>query len=266
MICRLVAVICGLSAVVLISAQTTKPAIDPKRLAETGSPNLAMETPRNETEWDKGNLIVIHNEDGVSEITCRYEINDAKNIRITENGHLGPAPRSGQIMLIDGRWILTKDIAVMQGYEVDELDHPLLDLKLVLYLLSNLAPQGPSEIKEKAKISVKKKQPFVLATVSAYLAFDGPWKLEGNIDPVGPDKDAFDFKLTTHQSTHLTGTWQKDKSLVAFTDDTSVSGWWIYEIGMDRHQKDHMMLYDYVAKPSTLHPQTVGKLRQLAKQ
>jgi hypothetical protein len=60
-------------------------------------------------------------------------------------------------MLINGQrqWMLVKNVPIERGYEIDALDMPVLNLKLVLELLRAAAPGGPGQLKEKTTFDVK---------------------------------------------------------------------------------------------------------------
>ena len=258
----LLATIC--MAALLCDAQTTNN--QPSPSLESISPDKRLETPRTQTEWDRGNVISIDSRGKNTDLSCVYLIRDLDNILITAKGKSGGQQMDGQMMLVEGRWMLEKGMTLVKGYELDYLDTPLLNLKLALHLLSDAASSGPSDIKARSIFKVKdQKTTFVVATLSASMPIDAPWSLNATIEPVAADKFAFDLNVKAHPSMRINGTWQKDSSLHALDDDMPLEGWQIYSIVMESGKQGALMRYEIVAKPSEVHPKSLGELRQLTK-
>jgi hypothetical protein len=248
----------------LCSAQTTNDQSVPS--LESISPDKRLETPRTQTEWDRGNVISIDSRGKSTDFSCVYQIRDLNNILITAKGKSGGQQIDEQMMLIEGRWMLEKGMTLVKGYELDYLDTPLLNLKLALHLLSDAASAGPADIKTRSTFKVKdQKTTFVVATLSASLPIDAPWSLNATIEPVAADKFSFDLNVKAHPSMRINGTWQKDPSLHVLDGDTPLEGWQIYSIEMAKEQQGAFMRYEIVAKPSEVHPKNLGELRQLTK-
>jgi hypothetical protein len=59
-------------------------------------------------------------------------------------------------MFVNGQshWMLTKNVPLEKGYEIDALDGPVLTLKLVTELLRVAVPDGPNAITKSTAVNL----------------------------------------------------------------------------------------------------------------
>src|SRR5579864_4090682 len=113
-----------------------------------------------DSEWDKATRVSLRAQEEGSPGTTTYEISGSQELKITMDakGKQGQH-ETGEIMLINGQhqWMLMKNVPFEKGYEIDALDGPVLELKLVLELLRAAAPGGPNEIRKRTTFNVDEK-------------------------------------------------------------------------------------------------------------
>lgn len=206
--------------------------------------------------------------DGRSETSYQVSRNgDTKITLTTEDKGLGQV---GEIMLINGQrpWMLTKNLPLEEGYEIDTLDGPVLNLKLVLALLRTAAPAGPGGITKATTVEVREdRRPITVSTASAMGGLEAPWTLRATIEPTAENEWSFDLVVDlpaeAGESLHVRGTWQKQATGPVLSDDTLLEGWSILVIGPIRRAVDEGVVYDYGAQPFDRQVRTLGELRKM---
>ena len=174
---------------------------------------------------------------------------------------------SGQVLLITGRaqWMLTKGVKTEKGYEIDEIDGPMLELKMAVEFLRLAAPAGPESVKSKVEVKIDEPtKPIEINTISAEGGLEAPWTLRGTIEPVATGGFSFDLTAKHDEPLHITGTWQQDTPPTAFPDNMSLDGWRIFEIGPIKRTEGSSTILDYGAQPSRVAAKTLGELRKAA--
>lgn len=222
------------------------------------------DAPRN--EWYHVTRVSLSLQGQDAAMTTLYEFADNEDVRITVQIQEKGRRESGQIMLINGRcqWMLAKGMPLDEGYEIDALDVPVLDLKLALELLRAAVPGGPSEIKEKMALDVKENSlPITVNTASANGGLEAPWVLHAIIEPTAANEWSFELTVKSGEETmQMSGTWQKATPSV-FGDDMLLDGWQILGIGPIVRKEGTSTILDYGAQPSTKRAKTLGELRRM---
>jgi len=219
-----------------------------------------------DNEWYRGNRISVRQSVGESQVDVTFEIFDQGSVLIgTSDKNTGEKSQTGKLLMIDGYWLLAKDLTMPKGTEIDYLDRAVLAVRLSLRLLSKVAPDGPAKINKPQKFNIKETKRLSVATPSAEVNINPPWSLEAFIEPKGPNKCAFSLDVKAPYGWRFTGTWQKDEVQPVLPDDTSLLGWQVYHLGEITIQQDGRNMVDYGAIPSDLRPATVAELRQAEK-
>lgn len=219
-----------------------------------------------DSEWHSPTTASIHARDRDGEVTILYEISANQDLRITMNGVDKGKKQDAEIMVINGRsqWMLTKNVPLEKGYEIDPLDGAVLNLKLVLELLRAAAPDGPTAVKEKTTVTVKEDtQSIEVNTGSASGGLEAPWTLHATIEPTAPGRWSFDLSAKHDRAIHTTGTWQKEDTAPTFADEMSLNGWKIFRIGPIKTTDGNSTILDYGAQVSNASAKTLGELRKM---
>ncbi len=99
-------------------------------------------------------------------------------------------------MVINGRsqWMLTKNVPLEKGYEIDPLDGAVLNLKLVLEFLRAAAPGGPTAVQGKTTVNIKEEiRSIAVNTASASGGLEAPRTLHAMIEPTTAGHWSFDL-------------------------------------------------------------------------
>jgi hypothetical protein len=254
----------ALSTVLLLQPRLT----NGQDVAAAARANLAAKarpmTP--EGAWYSPTRVTLRALQQTNEAAMVYEISSNQDLRITMDMTRNGKHQTGEVMLINGQsqWLLAKNVPLEKGYEIDALDVPVLNLKLVLELLRAAAPGGPSQVKEKTTFNVQEeKHSIAVSTASANSGLEAPWSLQATIEPIGADHSSFELTTKHEETMHLSGTWQKDAAPVLFSDELSLDGWQIFSIGPLKSTDRDGTILDYGARASKKHAKTLGELRKM---
>ncbi len=218
------------------------------------------------SDWSQPTRVTIHAEHGSQSADTIYEIADNQDMRITIDATKNGQERTSQIMLINGarRWMVTKNASLRPGYEIDTLDGPLLELKLAMELLHQANPNGPLAVTQKTTVRrSESRRAIAVSATSNSSGIEAPWSLDASIDPIAPDNVSFDLAIKHSATIHLTGTWEKQSSPVAFADDTPLDGWQVLSIAPLKTAGAHSAT-NYSARRMKIHVDTLGELRNLS--
>lgn len=101
---------------------------------------------------------------------------------------------TGDLMLVEGRAVLTRGFGKYKAEAASSLDAAALMMQLTLRLLERSEPGGPSRITETMTVDVLDEINHIhLDTGAAEGGFPAPWKLTGEISPVGDTQRKFDL-------------------------------------------------------------------------
>lgn len=237
-------------------------------VAAAARANRAAKASSTKTEgaWYSPTRVTLHAQNQDNAAVMVYEISSNQDLRITMDAKVEGKREIGTIMLVNGQrqWMLAKNVPMEKGYEIDALDMPVLNLKLVLELLRAAAPSGPSQIKEKTTFDVKEEtRSIAVSTASANGGLEAPWSLKATIEPTGVDQVSFELTAKHKDIMHVTGTWQRDVNPPTLSDDLALEGWKILSVGPMRTTDGNETILDYGAEASKQHPKTLGELRKI---
>jgi hypothetical protein len=180
------------------------------------------------------------------------------------------AEPGGAIILVAGRWMLTRGFTPAPGAEIDEMDTAALTSQLVIKLLEAALPNGPPAPGSPRHVSFSEKaNPIEVATTSASGEYGPPWSIDGTVTVQAPGAVAtyrllFNFSAGGRPvSMKLAGSVAETSTLVNVPDSMALSGWTIHKVGPYQQQMSDGTKLDYGARSQALKATTVGELRKL---
>jgi len=186
--------------------------------------------------------------------------------RIEASGLAGGQSYSGTLMLISGSRMLTKDVPISPGAEIDALDGPVLQVRLVLELLARAFPGGPGTLTSPRVIDVSEPTNAIsVNTQSAGGEFRAPWTLKGTARPDAAGK-SFDLAFVAagdEQPIKIGGSWSDAAKPPGLPDSFSVEGWRVFALGPhSRPSKSGGTIYEYGAQEILKKFATLGEVRR----
>ena len=177
----------------------------------------------------------------------------------------------GSIAMIGGRIMLSKGLKLEPGYEIDYLDAPVLNIKLLMIVLSRVFPNGPADVVGTIAIDKKDKTGIKYATLSASGYIPAPWLIKGNITKASESNLTFDLALTfpidqkNKKNQNYTQLMAGELSMLnheVFLDSQSLNGWTTYGLGPRQIKQQESTILDYGASPSEEETyKTIGDIR-----
>ena len=173
----------------------------------------------------------------------------------------------GRIIVLAGRAMLMKDVQHETGYEIDALDGPVLMHQLVITLLDQAFPKGPSSVSGSFPIRIAQKtRPIRIATQSADGLIEAPWTLTGTArradGRIGYDLQLAFTAENSERKLAFTGFWQKAPLATPLDDRMSLAGWTVHWLTPMTSTSDQGTILDYGAKPASQHWADVAALRK----
>jgi len=173
----------------------------------------------------------------------------------------------GTIIVVGGRAMLMKGVEHEAGYEIDALDGPVLMHQLVITLLDQAFPNGPTSVVGSVPIKlVQKERAIRIATQSAGGRLEAPWSLMGT-SRRADNRIEYDlqFVLTADRSTKslgFTGFWEKAPAVPLLDDHMSLDGWTVHWLSPMTSTSEQGTVLDYGAKPVSEHWADLAALRK----
>jgi hypothetical protein len=172
----------------------------------------------------------------------------------------------GTIIVVGGRAMLMKDVPHESGYEIDALDGTLLIHQLVMTLLDQAFPKGPSSVGVSAPIKIaEKKRAISIATPSAEGRFAAPWSVTGT---ARRDADRIEYDLqfvfpaaASRESIGFSGFWEY-APVPPLDDHMSLDGWTVHWLAPMTSASEQGTIVDYGAKPTSEHWADLAALRK----
>jgi hypothetical protein len=178
----------------------------------------------------------------------------------------------GRLAMVGGRVLITKDLALEDGYEIDAVDAPLLYALLTAKLLGSAFPQGPDSLNGTRSIKFsEKREGFRIGTPSASADFMPPWTLTGTATKEESGSVRFDLRFTSTLpagskpptfTVALKGSLEHAARDPALNDDMRLEGWKVYGVGPRVQKQGDSTMYDYGATADTKGYETVGEVRK----
>jgi hypothetical protein len=218
-----------------------------------------------QSPWNEANVakVLITQPDNKDYEDLSLEIPDEHDLVIHVKSASGGKLQQGVVMLVDGRVMLTKDLPMKKGVEIDALDGPVLIYKLAFTLMHQAFPAGPAKFSGNKSVDLRESRRGIrIATNSASGTFGAPWTLKGVLNRKDAETVGFNFEFTYFSSgaTHemnLSGIWRRTAASPVLNKDMSLKGWSIYTLGVNRWKNGSQTIVDYGAQP------LAGKFRTL---
>jgi len=195
------------------------------------------------------------------DIQIDVEISDGKKIT------------KGKILMVGGRVMVTQGPVTEPGYEIDALDAPIMEQKLVFRLLGAALPSGPEEVKGIRKVDFKSEKTGIqFATPSAQGFISAPWRVRGDVKTDTPDVVEYQLSLTSpgtanpvgqtkERNTNFVGRLSKVAS-ARIDDSLPLEGWKVLGVGFQTRKEGEATMYDYGAAPTSGVYKTVADIRK----
>jgi hypothetical protein len=164
-------------------------------------------------------------------------------------------PTHGTIIVVGGRALLMKDVPHESGDEIDTLDGSVLVHQLVMTLLDQAFPKGPSSVGVSAPIKIdQKKRAISIATPSAEGRFAAPWTLTGTARRDG-DRIEYDLQFVfpanaSRETVAFSGFWEY-APVPPLDDHMSLDGWTVHWLTPMTSASEQGTILDYGAKPTS---------------
>jgi hypothetical protein len=202
--------------------------------------------------------------------STRFEVGGGGDARIEVNLRDGRTHTTGTIVLVGGRWMLTRGFTAPPGKEIAALDVATLNSQLVIVLLTAALPKGPPAPGSPQQVHFTEKgKPIRIATPSASAEYGPPWTVEGTVSvPAAGEPATFRLSFTFSAQGRLTttvfaGNIGDSKSPVYFSDSMKLAGWTIRRVDSSQAQQPDGTNFGYGARPPVPKVATIGELRKL---
>ncbi len=196
-----------------------------------------------------------------------FTIPDQLNISIEIDQQYDETINQGVAMIVSGRMMLSKGIDLKPGYEIDVIDGPILMYQLLISLLDQSIPEGPSQVRENHTINKNEEEKSIkIATTSASGNFLPPWTINGTINRENPYKINYKLQFSfsggdKKRKFYLSGYWSKPKVAPMFDDSLKLEGWNMHSLGPIIIKQENGTIYDYGASKKELSIRTLGELK-----
>jgi hypothetical protein len=230
-------------------------------------------TDRQKTGWYAGNRIMVQVIPPAQKLgpTFTIELGQSDDASVVINDPSAVGQQETRILLVAGRWMVTKGLIIEPGYEIDALDGPVLVMQTVTLLLDKAVPAGPDTIQSQIAIDlIEKLQSLRVNTQSAEGEYPAPWQVKGTVVRRSPTIIAFDLNFVCKaedtggtQSIHYAGTWERDPVTPALSEQMSLKGWQVFWVGPSkRRDRDGATIIDYGAQQRNAGYATLADLRK----
>ena len=228
------------------------------------------------TAWNEFNVfelkVTMPQKTGYESWHGRFD-KESSDIQIDVETFDGQRTTHGKILLVGGRVMATQGPITEPGYEIDALDAPVLEQRLVTSLLGRVLPDGPTRVEAVRTIDfTDEKTGIQFATPSAQGFIPAPWHVTGEVKLAGPDDIKYQLTLTAtikQQSpassqgyvATFTGRLSKEAS-VKIDDALPLEGWNLFGLGVQKRKGSGGTTFDYSAAPATTLYKIVADIRK----
>ena len=221
--------------------------------------------------WETRDISVVETVPGEKgSAKTRLEVGANGDARMTVDIDDDGNPTKGTILLIGGRWMLTRGFTPKQGEEIDVLDAAALNSQLVIALLSAVLPKGPPAAGSPQHVVFSEKTKAIqVSTSSASGDYNAPWKVEGTVTvPAAAAPATYHLSFTFSGdgqpvTLDLAGAVATAGAPVSLPDTMLLSGWAVHRIGPYQEQLPDGTKFDYGARSQSTMATTLGDLREL---
>jgi hypothetical protein len=179
----------------------------------------------------------------------------------------GGKGQRGKIIVIGGRAMLMREVAHEKGYEIDALDGPVLMNQLIVTLLDQAFPAGPSSVRSRHRVRIEQKMRAIrIATSSASGRFEAPWTLTGTVRR-RDGRIEYDLRFSARTpdgpySFDASGFWVKESNISPVDERMPLDGWTVHWLGPMTMTSAQGTTLDYAARPASELWEDVAALRK----
>jgi hypothetical protein len=193
------------------------------------------------SEWAKGNKLLL----GVTQSRIgfsaqwRFQRSAAGDILLDLEETRAGKTRAGSLLLLAEGALLSRDLTLERGRELDALHGPLLMLQLVVRLLERSAPDGPGAIRREMQIDLAEpKKSIRVSAIGADGEFHAPWTLKGSLSGAPGGQVRFELEFVSASraraapwyETSVAGIWENVSPPLHLPDAMPLRGWRVYQL------------------------------------
>ena len=214
--------------------------------------------------WAPGDIRVSQTVPGrPGSASSRFEVAANGDARITVDQRDDGTRTTGTVLLIGGRWMLSRGFSATASKDIDALDVAALNSQLVIVLLAAALPGGPPAPGPPQHVRfAEKTNPIRIATASASAEYGAPWTVTGSVTVPGANAPAtYQLSFTCSaqgiaRTMEFAGSAGNPNPPVEFPDSLKLAGWKLRRLGAAQEPSPGRT--EPAPKAATL-----GELRQL---
>ena len=220
--------------------------------------------------WAPNDIRVAQSEPGrPGSASARFEVAANGDARIAVELRDAGTHTTGTILLIAGRWMLTRGFTAKAGKELEALDVAALNSQLVIVLLTAVLPEGrPAPGPPQHVRFAEKVKPIRIATASTSTEYHAPWTVTGSVTVPEADAPAsYQLSFTYSEqgvarTLDFAGSVADAKSPVELPDSMKVAGWKIRRLSPTPQASSSGTQTGASAHQSPRKVETLGELRE----
>ena len=201
--------------------------------------------------------------------STHFEVAPDGDARIAVEGREESRRTAGTILLIGGRWILTRGFGASTS-EIDSLDRAALDSQLVIVLLTAVLPDGPPAPGEPRHVRVAEKtNPIRMTTASTSAEYRAPWTVVGTVTvPAAGAAANYQLSFTypdqgVAHTVDFAGSAGTTKAPLDLPDSMKLAGWKVRRLPQSLDSSLTAASPEAAAPQDAQRAATLGELRQL---
>jgi len=170
--------------------------------------------------------------------SSRFEVAANGDARITVDQRDDGTRTTGTILLIGGRWMLSRGFTATASKDIEALDLAALNSQLVIVLLTAALPDGPPAPGPPQHVRfAEKTNPIRIATASASAEYGAPWTVTGSVTVPGANAPAtYQLAFTCSdqgiaRTMEFAGSAGNASPPVDFPDSMKLAGWKLRRLG-----------------------------------
>lgn len=202
--------------------------------------------------------------------SARFEIAPEGDARIAIERRDGSSRTTGTILLIGGRWMVTRGFGASAAGEIESLDRAVLDSQLVIVLLTAALPDGPPVPGPPQHVRLAEKtNPIRISTASTSAEYRAPWTVVGTVTVPAADAAAsYQLSFTyadqgLARTVDFAGSAGTARSPLDLPDSMKLAGWKIRKLPQSLESSLTAVPPDAAAPKRAQRAATLGELRQM---
>jgi hypothetical protein len=203
-------------------------------------------------------------------VSAHFEVAPGGDARIEMERRDRSSRTAGTILLIGGRWMVTRGFGASSASEIESLDRAVLDSQLVIVLLTAALPAGPPPPGAPQHVRFAEKTNTIrISTASTSTEYRAPWTVVGTVTLRDADA-ATNYQLSFTYSDQgvartldLAGSAGTARPPLDLPDTMKLAGWKIRRLPQSLESSLSAAAPDAAPQKSAQTAATLGELRQL---